>query len=72
MKAKSFCTHLQEDIFIFRGGKMNETKIKKGISDENLKTLLSSINFIRYGSVTLVIQDGTVVQIEKHEKMRLV
>ncbi len=51
---------------------MNETKIKKGISDENLKTLLSSINLIRYGSVTLVIQDGTVVQIEKHEKMRLV
>lgn len=33
--------------------------------------LRAAISEIRYGSVTLVIQDGHVVQIDKSEKMRL-
>ncbi|MBE0502146.1 MAG: YezD family protein [Desulfuromonadales bacterium] len=33
--------------------------------------LRSAIKEIRYGSVTLVIQDGHVVQIDKSEKVRL-
>nr|WP_225941912.1 YezD family protein [Sporosarcina limicola] len=35
---------------------------------ENIKTMLSTIN---YGSITLVVQDNLVVQIEKNEKIRL-
>lgn len=35
---------------------------------QRLKELISSV---QYGSVTLVIQDGKVVQIDKNEKMRL-
>lgn len=33
--------------------------------------LRAAIREIRYGSVTLVIQDGHVVQIDKSEKVRL-
>lgn len=35
---------------------------------ENVKKLVSSI---QYGSITLVIQDNYVVQIERNEKIRL-
>ncbi|MDT8440448.1 MAG: YezD family protein [Desulfuromonadales bacterium] len=35
------------------------------------KRLRQAIRDIRYGSVTLVIQDGHVVQIDKSEKVRL-
>lgn len=41
------------------------------ISEENLKKLLDLLKFIKYGSVTLVVQDGVVVQIDKNEKLRL-
>lgn len=47
-------------------------KTNKSISQENLNTLLESLNLIKYGHVTLVVQDGRVVQIEKNEKLRLV
>lgn len=32
--------------------------------DEMLRTLA-------YGSITIIVQDGKVVQLEKHEKMRM-
>lgn len=32
--------------------------------DEMLQTLA-------YGSITIIVQDGKVVQLEKHEKMRI-
>ena len=35
---------------------------------ENVREMLSTMN---YGSITLVIQDNVVVQIEKNEKIRL-
>ncbi len=35
---------------------------------EKLKTMLHTMN---YGSITLVIQDNYVVQVEKNEKIRL-
>ncbi|MDP4084273.1 MAG: YezD family protein [Bacillota bacterium] len=39
----------------------------KGIT-EKLEGMLESL---KYGSITLVIQDGKVIQIEKHEKVRI-
>jgi hypothetical protein len=36
-----------------------------------LKELLTIIKTVRHGSVTLVIQDGVIIQIDKSEKFRL-
>ena len=35
---------------------------------EKIKTLLDDLKF---GSITLIVQDGKVIQIEKNEKVRL-
>ena len=35
---------------------------------EKLKKMLSTMN---YGSITLIVQDNVVVQIERNEKIRL-
>lgn len=44
-------------------------------AEKNLEDALTEarriIGEIKYGSVTLVIQDGVVVQIERQEKVRL-
>lgn len=39
--------------------------------DETLETIRKMIDTIQYGTVTLVIQDGHIVQIDKNEKIRL-
>lgn len=54
------------------GDEVEAAKLKKTVTEDQLKVLLSSIDSIRYGSVTLVIQDGRVVQFEKNEKVRFV
>ena len=41
------------------------------ISEENLKKLLELLKTTQYGSVTLVVQDGVVIQMERNEKLRL-
>jgi Uncharacterized small protein len=41
------------------------------ITKDDLKRLLDMVNSINYGSVTLLIQDRRVIQIEKNEKVRL-
>jgi hypothetical protein len=43
----------------------------KAISDVELKRLIELLNSISYGSVTLIIQEGKIVQMEKNEKLRL-
>lgn len=43
----------------------------KAISEEELKRLIQLLNSISYGSVTLIIQEGKIVQMEKNEKLRL-
>jgi hypothetical protein len=47
-------------------------KKNSSLSPEELSRLMEMIGSIRYGSITLVIQDGKVVQIDKNEKVRLV
>lgn len=48
-----------------------ESEILKSFSQLPwLKSLLLLLKDLRYGSVTLVVQDGRVVQIEKNEKIR--
>ncbi len=41
------------------------------ISEEDLQKLRILLGKIGYGSVTLIIQNGKVIQIEKNEKLRL-
>jgi hypothetical protein len=41
------------------------------LKEKDLAKIIDYINDIRYGSVTVVIQDGHVLQIEKNEKIRL-
>lgn len=41
------------------------------ISEQDLKRLLDIVETVCYGSVTLIIQDGKVIQLERNEKVRL-
>jgi hypothetical protein len=55
------------------GGVMGNKIISNGnkaISEENLEKLLELLRNVKYGSVTLVVQDGIVVQVERNEKIR--
>jgi hypothetical protein len=52
---------------------MPETKeLSPSITEEGLKLLFDLLRSLKFGSVTLIIQDGKVIQIEKNEKIRLV
>ena len=42
------------------------------LSAELERRIRDSLKEIRYGTVTLVVQDGKVIQIDKNEKIRLV
>ncbi|MDS1030216.1 YezD family protein [Bacillota bacterium LX-D] len=49
--------------------KVNDTNEPLPVKD--LHTILKIIKEIRHGSVNLIIQDEFVIQIDKHEKIRL-
>ncbi|WP_081427957.1 YezD family protein [Clostridium kluyveri] len=44
---------------------------KNQISEEYIRKIIESLKNISYGSITLVIQDGIVIQVETKEKIRL-
>lgn len=46
---------------------MQQTRVTK----DDLEKIREFIETVRFGSVTVVVQDGKVIQIEKHEKLRL-
>ena len=37
----------------------------------SIERILETIDKIKFGSVTLIIQDGVIVQIDRHEKIRI-
>jgi hypothetical protein len=47
------------------------SSIRNVISQENFRLLLQYIESTSYGSITLQIQDGKAVQIEKNEKIKI-
>lgn len=51
--------------------RMNNAKQIKDNLDEALCEAKKIISEIKYGSVTLIVQDGVVIQIERQEKIRL-
>jgi hypothetical protein len=44
----------------------------ESLNEKTYKELTNMLASLKFGSVTLVIQNGKVVQIEKNEKFRLV
>lgn len=46
-------------------------KDHQAITLEQLQQIKEFANSIRYGSITLLIQDGVLIQIEKLEKIRI-
>lgn len=44
---------------------------KNTIYEKDIQKIVEFIETIQFGSITLVIQDGRIVQIEKNEKVRM-
>lgn len=49
---------------------MQRDKERK-VSEQDLKRIAEYIESIQFGSVSVVIQNGKIIQIEKNEKIRL-
>lgn len=43
---------------------------RRAISEQQLRQIQELAQTIRYGSITLVFQDGVLIQIDKSEKIR--
>lgn len=56
--------------FVIEGGIIMNNE-KNNLSSESLNLILNILNEIKYGTLTLVVQDGKVIQIERNEKIRL-
>ena len=41
------------------------------LTEEQIQKIQEAVRDIRYGTVTLVIQDGRLIQIDRSEKIRL-
>jgi hypothetical protein len=50
---------------------MKQWGLSEVISDDHLKAALDALKSVKFGTVTLIIQDGRVVQVDKLEKYRL-
>lgn len=49
----------------------NKTDGKEPITKEQLQKIQQIAKSIKYGSITLVFQDGVLVQIEQNQKIRV-
>ncbi len=50
---------------------MKQSENGSGYKDTNLKTVDEMIQDMQYGSVTIIVREGKMVQIEKLEKHRV-
>lgn len=50
---------------------MRRDMSQTSVTEEELKKIKEFIETVRFGSVTVIIQDGKVIQVEKNEKLRL-
>lgn len=51
--------------------KENHTAHKNVILERDLKKIVELLETIQYGSITIIVQDGKILQIERNEKIRL-
>lgn len=47
-----------------------ENDINKVLSDDDIQRIKKLVETIKYGTLTLVFQDGRLIQIERNEKIR--
>ncbi len=50
---------------------MNSLLQKNKISDNEIQKIIEFLETIKYGSVTIIVQDGKIMQIERNEKIRI-
>ena len=56
-----------------RGSKPeDESPMSRDRVDEALERIASALRGLRFGTVTAVVQDGVVVQVERTERVRLI
>jgi hypothetical protein len=48
-----------------------ESEAPEPASDRALATIANALRGLRYGQVTIVVQDGVVIQVERTERIRL-
>jgi hypothetical protein len=51
---------------------LSDRTLREALGEKTYQELIEIISALKYGSVTLIVQDGKVVQIERNEKFRLV
>ncbi len=44
---------------------------KNSVNEKDIQKIIEFIESIQFGSITVVIQDSRIVQIEKNEKVRM-
>jgi hypothetical protein len=44
---------------------------RESVGDFTLEEIRASLKNLRYGSVTIIVQDGVIIQIDRTEKKRL-
>lgn len=44
---------------------------KEIIESKKLEEILRMVEQVKYGSITLIIQDGVIIQVDKNEKIRM-
>ena len=50
---------------------MQETEKRQILRNSQIETLEKLLQDMKYGSITLIVQDGKVIQIDKTEKYRM-
>lgn len=50
---------------------MQKTEKKQTLDNNQIETLEKLLQDMKYGSITLIVQDGKVIQIDKTEKYRM-
>lgn len=48
-----------------------ENKAKRELDKEQLELIQKMVGSIQFGTVSIIVQDGRIVQIEKNEKYRI-
>lgn len=48
-----------------------ERRKECAVSEKDLNTIIRFIESVKFGSISIIIQDGKIVQIEKNEKVRV-
>ncbi|WP_353855816.1 YezD family protein [Bacillus sp. Bos-x628] len=46
-------------------------EVKQNQDEDLVKNMQELIGDMKFGSITLIVQDGQIIQVEKNEKIRL-